>query len=177
MTTPAKLETSEEIRGTSSTEDVPISDDIEKNPIPFFRSTRWQAAVLGASFFCGPGMYSALNALGAGGLENPKLVNITSGYSFGMNAVFCFFGGVYINLVGVKATLSTGLIGFSLYGASLYTNNKYGTEWFLYFSSAIQGFFTAVLWLVHLYISWNYRLADISQQGGPRRNHVGLSGA
>lgn len=116
--------------------------------VPFFRSTRFQAAVLAGVFFCGPGMYSALNALGAGGLRSPTLVNITSGMSFGENVVFALLTGVVVNIFGERLTLSAGVAGFSVYGAALYCNNRYGnsTAWFLYFAAAIQGILTAVLW-------------------------------
>lgn len=116
--------------------------------VPLFRSTRFQAAVLFGVFFCGPGMYGALNALGAGGLQSPTLVNITSGMSYGMNVVFALLTGVFVNLLGERLTLSIGVCGFSVYGAALYCNNRFGdhSAWFLYFSSAIQGFTTAILW-------------------------------
>jgi MFS family permease len=127
------------------------SSDSPKTPlsIPWNRSTNFQAAVIAGVFFCGPGMYGALNALGAGGLRNPHLVNITSGISYGMNVVFALLTGVFVNLLGEKIVLCIGVLEFALNGASLYCNNKYHTIWFMYFASAVQGFTTALLWYVN----------------------------
>lgn len=118
----------------------------EVSSIHWFRSTRFQAAVIAGVFFCGPGMYSAIAGLGAGGLESPHLVNITSGMSYGMNVVFALLTGVFVNVLGERLVLSIGVLGFSINGASLYCNNKYHTNWFLYLAAAIQGFTTALLW-------------------------------
>lgn len=116
--------------------------------VPFFRSTRFQALVIAAVFFCGPGMYGALNALGAGGLRDVTLVNTTSGMSYGMNFVFALLTGVFVNIFGERLVLSFGVVGFSIYAGALYCNSQYGTTWFLYFSSAIQGVCTALLWYI-----------------------------
>ncbi|KAJ5467389.1 hypothetical protein N7475_005141 [Penicillium sp. IBT 31633x] len=64
-------------------------------------------------------MYSALNALGAGGLQSPHLVNITSGLSYGLNVVFTLLTGVFVNLLGERIVLSIGVLGFALNGAAL----------------------------------------------------------
>ena len=139
----------------------PVSRDVVPKPkIPFRRSTLFQAWVLAAVFFCGPGMYAALNSLGAGGLRSPLLVNITSGISFGMNAILALFTGIAINIFGVKAVLSFGVIGFSINGAALYCNNRFETTWLLYFSSVLQGFCTSVLWVVQGAIMLAYPEAD-----------------
>ncbi|BCS19552.1 uncharacterized protein APUU_12380A [Aspergillus puulaauensis] len=117
----------------------------EVSTIPWNRSTKFQAAIVAGVFFCGPGMYSALNALGAGGLKSPHLVNITSGISYGLNVVFALLTGVFVNVLGERLVLSLGVVGFSINGASLYCNNKFQTTWLMYFASALQGFTTALL--------------------------------
>lgn len=118
----------------------------EVSTIPWNRSTKFQAAIIAGVFFCGPGMYSALNALGAGGLKSPHLVNITSGISYGLNVIFALLTGVFVNVLGERLVLSLGVVGFSINGASLYCNNKFQTTWLMYFASALQGFTTALLW-------------------------------
>ncbi|KAL4965255.1 major facilitator superfamily domain-containing protein [Aspergillus stella-maris] len=128
--------------------------------IPWRRSTRFQAAVIAGVFFCGPGMYGALNALGAGGLKSPHLVNITSGISYGMNVIFALLTGVFVNLLGERIVLSIGVMGFAINGASLYCNNKFHTIWLMYFASALQGFTTAVLWVVQASVMLAYPEPD-----------------
>jgi hypothetical protein len=183
MVDPIKLDVAEEVHSLPSEKDIPSdhSDEnvVPRSKIPWFRSTRFQAAVLGGSFFCGPGMYYALTALGAGGLESATLVNTINGISFGLNAVFAFFSGIFINFFGVRLSLSLGLIGFSIYGAALYCNNRFGTVWLLYFSSVLQGYCTAVLWyenssVLH-FCSFHRTLTSL--QGRSRCNYAGVSRA
>ncbi|KAL4879343.1 MFS general substrate transporter [Aspergillus karnatakaensis] len=133
---------------------------IPPTTIPFRRSTKFQAAVLAGVFFCGPGMYGALNALGAGGLRSPHLVNITSGISYGMNVVFALLTGVFVNLFGEKIVLCMGVCGFALNGASLYCNNKFHTIWFMYCAAVVQGFTTAILWVVQASVMLAYPEPD-----------------
>lgn len=144
----ADAETAKNPSVVGEVSDSPSQDarEIPPSKIPPHRGTRWQALVIAATFICGPGMNSALGALGAGGLQDPTLVNITSGLGYGLIAFFSFFGGVFVNLLGVRLVLSIGIISFSVSGASLYCNNKYGTVWFLYFSHVLQGFCAAILW-------------------------------
>jgi hypothetical protein len=122
----------ETTKNTSVVGEVPDSTsqearEISPSKIPFHHGTRWQALVIAAAFICGPGMNSALGALGAGGLKDPTLINITSGMGYGLIALFSFFGGVFVNLLGVRLVSSIGIVSFSVSGASLYCNNKYGT--------------------------------------------------
>lgn len=119
---------------------------VPPSSIPFFRSTRFQAAILAAVFFCGAGMYGALLSLGAGGLVSPRLYNITSGMLYALNFVFSFVTPALINVLGERYVLSLGVVSYSVYAASLYCNNKFGTVWFLYFGSTLQGICTAFLW-------------------------------
>jgi MFS family permease len=131
---------------TESHSQISSEDAIPLTKIPWRRSTAFQAAVIAGVFFCGPGMYGALNALGAGGLKSPHLVNITSGISYGLNVIFALLTGVFVNILGERIVLSIGVLGFAINGASLYCNNKFHTIWFMYFASALQGFTTALLW-------------------------------
>ncbi|KAL3486496.1 major facilitator superfamily domain-containing protein [Aspergillus germanicus] len=145
---------------TESHSQVSSEDAIAPTTIPWRRSTAFQAAVIAGVFFCGPGMYGALNALGAGGLKSPHLVNITSGISYGLNVIFALLTGVFVNVLGERIVLSIGVLGFAINGASLYCNNKFHTIWFMYFASALQGFTTALLWVVQASVMLAYPEPD-----------------
>ncbi|KAL2795338.1 MFS general substrate transporter [Aspergillus keveii] len=145
---------------TESQSQVSSEDSIPPTTIPWRRSTAFQAAVIAGVFFCGPGMYGALNALGAGGLKSPHLVNITSGISYGLNVIFALLTGVFVNVLGERIVLSIGVLGFAINGASLYCNNKFHTIWFMYFASALQGFTTALLWVVQASVMLAYPEPD-----------------
>jgi hypothetical protein len=48
----------------------------------------------------------------------------------------CSSGSIVANKLGVKNAFIFGTTGYAIYSASLYTNNGYGTVWFVYFGSA-----------------------------------------
>jgi hypothetical protein len=60
--------------------------------------------------------------------------------------VTCALGSVVANRVGLKNALIFGTSGYCVYAASLYTSNRYGTEWFVYVGSAICGIAAGIFW-------------------------------
>ncbi|KAJ3571908.1 hypothetical protein NP233_g3432 [Leucocoprinus birnbaumii] len=79
--------------------------------------------------FLGPGLWNANNSLGAGGALEPYLVN-----------------SILADSIGVKYTLILGTLGWAPYSASLYQNNRYGTEWFVIFAAVICGISAGLYW-------------------------------
>ncbi|KAF7546315.1 hypothetical protein G7Z17_g8521 [Cylindrodendrum hubeiense] len=146
-------------KGDAAVDSELVSEPVPPQKIPFFRGTTFQALVVAALFFSGPGMISALGAVGAGGLKDPLLVNITNGMQYGMNCFFAFFAGVFINVLGVRGALSFGLLCFPVRGAALYCANKYKTVWFMYFASALGGLTSSVLCKVQKF-NENYRVVQ-----------------
>lgn len=49
----------------------------------------------------------------------------------------CVFAPVLINSFGVTNTLLAGTLGWSVYTAALYTNNRYAVEWFVILGAVI----------------------------------------
>lgn len=45
-----------------------------KNKVPFFRSSLYNALIVGATAFIAPGLYNAMTSTGAGGAQSPYLV-------------------------------------------------------------------------------------------------------
>ena len=43
--------------------------------------------------------------------------------------LFCILSPIFVNWIGVKKTLIAGTLGWSVYSAALYQNNRYGTEY------------------------------------------------
>lgn len=60
--------------------------------------------------------------------------------------LFCILSPIFVNWVGVKKTLIFGTLGWSVYSAALYQNNRYGTEWFVIFGAAICGVSAGLYW-------------------------------
>lgn len=52
------------------------------------------------------------------------------------------------NLIGIKWTLAFGSIGYPLYAAGLYVNNRTGATWFVYFGSIACGVTAGFFWSV-----------------------------
>ncbi|UPK98529.1 hypothetical protein LCI18_009464 [Fusarium solani-melongenae] len=83
----------------------------------FRRSVLAQMIICGIIALLGPGLWNANNSLGAGGALEP-----------------------YLN------TLIAGTLGWSVYSAALYQNNRFGTEWFVIFGAAICGVSAGLYW-------------------------------
>ncbi|KAJ6442372.1 major facilitator superfamily transporter [Purpureocillium lavendulum] len=64
---------------------------------------------MGIVGFLAPGLWNAMNALGAGGAQEPFLINAANALVFGLMGFLCLFG-----------------VGYPIYSAGLYTNNRFG---------------------------------------------------
>lgn len=91
----------------------------------WYRSSMFNACVIGMVGFMAPGLWNAMNSLGAGGAQKPFLVNAANALVFGLMGFFCLFGGPIANRIGLKWTLVLGAVGYPVYSAGLYTNNRY----------------------------------------------------
>lgn len=112
----------------------------------FRHSVLWQMIVCGIIALLGPGLWNANNSLGAGGALLPYLVNGGNSLVFGLMGLFCILSPVFINRVGVRNTLIAGTLGWSVYSAALYQNNRFGTEWFVMLGAAICGVSAGLYW-------------------------------
>ncbi|KAK3690306.1 major facilitator superfamily domain-containing protein [Podospora appendiculata] len=83
----------------------------------FRRSVLAQMIICGFIALLGPGLWNANNSLGAGGALLPYL-----------------------------RTLIAGTLGWSVYSAALYQNNRFGTEWFVMLGAAICGISAGLYW-------------------------------
>ncbi|KAH8658230.1 hypothetical protein BX600DRAFT_524586 [Xylariales sp. PMI_506] len=129
--------------------------EIQKR-IPFFRSTLFQILVVGLCAFCAPGIWSAMNGLGVGGSQSPNLVNAANALLYAFMTVTCFAGPWLTNLIGFRYTLSLGSLGYPLYAAGLYLNNRWGTTWLVYVGSLTCGISAGFFWSVEGAISTGY---------------------
>ncbi|KAF9005977.1 major facilitator superfamily domain-containing protein [Cyathus striatus] len=96
--------------------------------------------------FLGPGLWNANNSLGAGGALEPYLVNAANSIVFALMGFGCISSALLVNAIGVKYTLILGTLGWAPYSASLYQNNRYGTEWFVILGAVICGVSAGLYW-------------------------------
>ena len=98
------------------------------SPAKWYRSTFYNALILGLCNFLAPGIWGAMNSLGAGGEEKPYLVNAANALTFCLMVVSCFFSSALVRYIGIKWAMIFGTIGYAPYAAGLYANNRFGTE-------------------------------------------------
>lgn len=98
----------------------------------------------------------AMNSLGAGGEETPHLVNAANALTFCLMVVSCFFSPMIVRRIGTKGALIFGTTGYCFYAASLYTNNRFGNEWFVYVGAALCGISAGVFWVAEAAIALAY---------------------
>lgn len=112
-----------------SVEDVSLpvsaSPSIDASNRKWYRGTLFNAFVIGGVGFLAPGLWNAMNDLGAGGALDPYLVNAANALVFGIMGFFCLFGGPIANRIGFANTLFLGAVGYPIYSAGLYTNVSY----------------------------------------------------
>ncbi|GJN94059.1 hypothetical protein Rhopal_007123-T1 [Rhodotorula paludigena] len=111
-----------------------------------YRSTFFQILIVGIISLLAPGLWNGAQALGAGGALEPYLVNAGNSIVFALMGLGCILAPVLVNKLGVKTTLIGGTVGWSVYTAALYQNNRYGTEWFVIFGAVICGASAGLYW-------------------------------
>ncbi|RDW61688.1 uncharacterized protein DSM5745_10360 [Aspergillus mulundensis] len=121
-----------------------------------FRSIPFQIAICSGVSFTAPGMWDALNNLGAGGAAEPYAVSAANALLYGLFAVVCVAAGAINNRIGLRYGLALGAIGYPIYGAGLYTNNYSPTTWFMLFGSALCGISAGFFWAAEAAIIIGY---------------------
>ncbi|CAG8076095.1 unnamed protein product [Penicillium nalgiovense] len=122
----------------------------------FYRSCLLQIIIVGVVAFCEPGIWTALNNLGAGGNAKPYLNNAANALTYGLMSVGCFLAGGVTNKITAKWTLFIGAAFYTPYAAGLYCNNRYGNEWFLLLGAALCGIGASLLWASEAAIAVGY---------------------
>ncbi|TVY84101.1 UNC93-like protein [Lachnellula suecica] len=122
----------------------------------FFRGTLFQILVVGSCAFTAPGIWSAMNGLGVGGSQSPDLVNAANALLYAFMTVTCFAGPWLTNIIGFRWTLAIGSLGYPLYAAGLYVNNRFGSTWFVYVGATACGISAGFFWSVEGAIATSY---------------------
>ncbi|PYH47030.1 uncharacterized protein BP01DRAFT_414495 [Aspergillus saccharolyticus JOP 1030-1] len=121
-----------------------------------YRSIPFQIAIASGVSFTAPGMWDAMNNLGAGGAAEPYAVSAANALVYGLFAIVCVAAGAINNRIGLRWGLVLGSIGYPIYGAGLYTNNYAPTTWFMLFGSALCGISAGFFWAAEAAIIIGY---------------------
>ncbi|KAF5559222.1 hypothetical protein FMEXI_95 [Fusarium mexicanum] len=141
-------------RGIAASQDAAAWSPTEK--YNWFRGVFFQATIVGFAAFAAPGLWNAMNSVGAGGQQTPYLVMAGNALLFSLMTLTCLSGSIIANRIGLKYTLTLGTTGFVIYSAALYQNNRYGTEWFIYVGSAACGITAGLFWAAEGAIMLSY---------------------
>jgi MFS family permease len=133
---------------------IPLS--AKNKDVKWYRSTFYNALILGLANFSAPGIWGAMNSLGAGGQASPHLVNAANALTFCLMVLTCYFSSVIVRYIGIKWALVVGTLGYAPYAAGLYTNNRFGTQWLTLFGAALCGLSAGVFWMAEAAIALAY---------------------
>ncbi|KAI0729071.1 major facilitator superfamily domain-containing protein [Fomitopsis betulina] len=122
----------------------------------WYRSTIYNALILGLCNLLAPGIWNAMNSLGAGGARKPYLVNASNALTFSLMVLTCYFSSVLVRFIGIKWTLIMGTTGYAPYAAGLYTNNRFGNEWLVLLGAALCGLSAGIFWTSEAAIALSY---------------------
>ncbi|KAL5334152.1 major facilitator superfamily domain-containing protein [Aspergillus crustosus] len=142
----------------SSDEEVgnPNAATPHKYPVKWYRSTFYNALILGLCNFLAPGIWGAMNSLGGGGAAEPYVVNTANALTFCLMVLSCFFGSVVVKYIGIKWTLIVGTMGYAPYAAGIYTQVRYDSSWLTLFGAALCGLSAGVFWMAESAIALAY---------------------
>ncbi|CCF40684.1 hypothetical protein CH063_11186 [Colletotrichum higginsianum] len=122
------------------------TSDVRGRAHDVFRGTIFQAVLLGLISFTQPGIWTAMNNLGAGGQAEPYIINAVNVITFVIMIVLSPVASMVGNLIGMKWIVVIGTIGYVPYSAALYCNSMWGTQWFLIFGAVTCGISASALW-------------------------------
>ncbi|POS75957.1 cytochrome c oxidase subunit 1 [Diaporthe helianthi] len=115
-------------------------------PAKWYRTPFYNATILGFCSLAAPGLWGAMNSLGAGGGQAPYLVNTANALTFCLMIISCWLTSSIVKYVGIKGALVAGTIGYAPYSAGLYLNNRYKVEWLVILGAAFCGISAGIFW-------------------------------
>ncbi|KZM22015.1 uncharacterized protein EKO05_0007290 [Ascochyta rabiei] len=122
------------------------SPESSTEPIKWYRTPFYNATILGFCSLAAPGLWGAMNSLGAGGAQEPYLVNTANALTFCLMIISCWLTSSLVKYIGIKGALVAGTIGFAPYSAGLYLNNRFGVEWLVLLGAALCGISAGIFW-------------------------------
>jgi MFS family permease len=108
-------------------------------------------------FLC-PGMFNAINGMGAGGQVDPTTANNANTALYSTFSVLGFVAGSIVNRLGIRLVLMFSGVGYVLYVASFLSFNHNANEGFVIFAGALLGLCAGCLWAAQGAIMMSYPL-------------------
>lgn len=124
--------------------------------IPAYATPQFQIVFVAMVCFLCPGMFNAVNGMGAAGQVNATDINNANTALYAMFAGVGFFCGSIANAIGLRITLGFGGFGYFLYVASILSYNHNHNSGFLIFAGALLGLCAGLLWTAQGAIMMSY---------------------
>lgn len=124
--------------------------------IPAYATPQFQIIFVALVCFLCPGMFNAVNGLGAGGQVSAVDINNANTALYSTFAGVGFFCGSIANRLGLRLTLGIGGFGYFLYVASILSYNHNQNAGFLIFAGALLGLCAGMLWTAQGAIMMSY---------------------
>jgi MFS family permease len=123
---------------------------------PCYASPEFQLGFVSIVCFLCPGMFNAVNGLGAGGQVDAYDINNSNTALYATFAGIGFFAGSIANRIGLRMTLGIGGFGYFLYIASILSYNHNKNAGFLIFAGALLGLCAGMLWTAQGAVMMSY---------------------
>ncbi|KAH8885253.1 MFS general substrate transporter [Thozetella sp. PMI_491] len=114
--------------------------------MPWYASPKIQLGLVAFVCFMCPGMFNALGGLGGGGKADATLADNMNTALYSAFAIFGFFGGTFVNKLGIKWTLAFGGIGYGIYAIALLVSVHTEVQGFSLFAGVLLGVCAGLLW-------------------------------
>lgn len=124
--------------------------------VKWYRSSFYNAVILGLCNLLAPGIWGAMNSLGGGGEQEPYLVNAANALTFCLMVLSCYFSSVIVRWIGVKWTFIIGTMGYAPFAAGLYTHNRFGFDWLTLLGAALCGLSAGIFWMAEAAVALSY---------------------
>jgi len=124
--------------------------------VPAYATPQFQIIFVAFVCFLCPGMFNAVNGLGAAGQVNAHDSNNANTAVYSTFSVVGFFCGSIANRIGLRLTLGIGGFGYFLYVASILSYNHNQNAGFFIFAGALLGACAGMLWTAQGAIMMSY---------------------
>ncbi|CAA9962035.1 MFS-1 multi-domain protein [Pyrenophora teres f. maculata] len=125
--------------------------------LPCYASPESQLILVSFVCFLCPGMFNAVNGIGAAGIDDDgKASNAANTTLYATFAIVGFFAGTITNVLGIRIALSFGGLGYCVYVSSYLCFNITHNLGYVVFSGFLLGCCAGILWAAQGAIMMSY---------------------
>lgn len=119
---------------------------------------RTQSTLVACLAFCGPGLFNALQGLGAAGSSDPTTTAVMNSALYIFFTIFGYLAGAFFNWWGPRILLATGGVSYAIYSVCVFFSED--RMWVALTGGMILGIGAAFFWTAQSAIMMAYPAAD-----------------